>query len=87
LLDCSRQQFRNRPRSRSAIVFVLARGMNAERLAHILLMDARPLSSIAYPVITLNHDGDLIAEVLHVEFGTISPAALANCSEKCSFSA
>ena len=39
--------------------------MNAERLAHILLMDARPLSSIAYPVITLNNDGDLIAEVLN----------------------
>jgi hypothetical protein len=39
--------------------------MNADRLAHILLVDTRPSPFASHSVIALYNDGDLIAEVLN----------------------
>src|ERR1035437_3457654 len=63
------QQFRNRARSWPPIALILARGMKAESLAHILLVDTRPPSIAPHTVITLHHNRDLVAEVLNAGVG------------------
>ena len=46
-----------------AVAFILARGMEPESLAHILLMNARPQGSITDAIIPLNHDCNFVPEV------------------------
>src|ERR1035441_820693 len=63
------QQFRNRARSWPSIALILARGMKAESLAHILLVDTRPTPIAPHTVITLHHNRDFVAEVLNAGVG------------------
>ncbi len=56
-------QFYNSGYPRSAIAFVLGRGMKPESLAHVLLMDARSKDSIADAVVPLYDDCDFVSEV------------------------
>src|ERR1035438_2688378 len=63
------QQFRNRACSWPSIALVLARGMKAERLTHILLVNTRPMPTASHTVITLHHNRDLVAELLNTGVG------------------
>src|ERR1019366_5289651 len=67
------QQFRNRARPWPSIALVLACGMKAERLTHILLMDTRPPPSASHTVISLHYNRDLVAEVLNTGVGNDQP--------------
>src|SRR5208283_3111541 len=54
------QQFDNVAYSRSTFALIFACRRNAERLAHVLLMDATQTGSGAGAVVALDDDGDLI---------------------------
>jgi hypothetical protein len=63
------QQFDYSADARSALVFILARRVKTERLAHVLLVDPKLLPRDDHTVIAFDDDRDLIPKSLNAGIG------------------